>query len=264
MARSQRDDLVRDWISRTRRTRRAAHQPRASNERRKGRLDFALAAGIENIEVLPDRCARPARLFAPPRYRDCSDSPARQSPSPWHELAQQLQSLRAQHARRKSTPVMLPPGRLRLATRPSLTGSPPLAKTIGIVVVAALAASADGVVRRRSRPPAGGSRSATSAGNRSGRSSAQRNSIATFRPSTKPASFRPWRNAVMSAASASDALRRNPTTGIAGCCARAANGHATVPPPSSAMNSRRLIRSPRRLWRAASPARSRPSAFAVL
>jgi hypothetical protein len=45
------------------------------------------------------------------------------------------------------TPVMLSPGRARLATRPSLTGSPPLAKTIGIVVVAALAAIAEGVSR---------------------------------------------------------------------------------------------------------------------
>jgi hypothetical protein len=33
----------------------------------------------------------------------------------------------------KVTPVTLPPGRLRLATRPSLTGSPALTKTIGIV-----------------------------------------------------------------------------------------------------------------------------------
>ena len=41
------------------------------------------------------------------------------------------------------TPVMLPPGRLRLATRPILTGSLLLSKTIGIVVVAALAASAE-------------------------------------------------------------------------------------------------------------------------
>src|SRR5262245_56401529 len=40
------------------------------------------------------------------------------------------------------TPVMLPPGRFRLATRPSWTGSKPMLKTIGIVVVAALAASA--------------------------------------------------------------------------------------------------------------------------
>src|SRR5262245_1886139 len=42
-------------------------------------------------------------------------------------------------------PVTLPPGRLRLATRPSLTGLAPLAKTIGIVVVAALATIDEGV-----------------------------------------------------------------------------------------------------------------------
>src|ERR1700736_6625785 len=42
------------------------------------------------------------------------------------------------------TPVTLPPGRLRLATRPSLTGSAPVMKRIGIVDVAALAASTDG------------------------------------------------------------------------------------------------------------------------
>ena len=39
------------------------------------------------------------------------------------------------------TPVTLPPGRLRLGTRPSWTGSPPVSKTIGIVVVAAFAAA---------------------------------------------------------------------------------------------------------------------------
>ena len=36
------------------------------------------------------------------------------------------------------------------------------------------------------------------------------------------------------------AALRNPTTGIAGCCARAASGHAAAAPPSSVMNSRRL------------------------
>src|SRR5262249_24422945 len=44
-------------------------------------------------------------------------------------------------ALKKLIPVRLPPGRLRLATRPSLTGSSPTAKTMGIVVVAALAAN---------------------------------------------------------------------------------------------------------------------------
>jgi hypothetical protein len=36
-------------------------------------------------------------------------------------------------------PVMLPPGRLRLATRPSWIGSEPISNTIGMVVVAAYA-----------------------------------------------------------------------------------------------------------------------------
>lgn len=44
---------------------------------------------------------------------------------------------------KKVTPVMLLPGRLRLATRPNLIGSPPISKTIGIVVVADLAAEAE-------------------------------------------------------------------------------------------------------------------------
>jgi hypothetical protein len=43
---------------------------------------------------------------------------------------------------RQLTPVMLPPGRFRLGTRPLFTGSSPAAKTIGSVVVAALAANA--------------------------------------------------------------------------------------------------------------------------
>src|SRR5215472_15625250 len=40
-------------------------------------------------------------------------------------------------------PVTLPPGRLKLATRPTATGLVAVLKTIGMVVVAALAASAE-------------------------------------------------------------------------------------------------------------------------
>jgi uncharacterized protein YchJ len=36
-------------------------------------------------------------------------------------------------------------------------------------------------------------------------------------------------------------LFKYPITGIAGCCARAASGHATAAPPSSVMNSRRVL-----------------------
>ena len=49
---------------------------------------------------------------------------------------------------------------------------------------------------------------------------------------------------------------RNPIRGtFAGCCARAATGHAAAAPPSSAMNSRRFTRSPRRRGRARCQAR---------
>jgi hypothetical protein len=42
-------------------------------------------------------------------------------------------------------PVMLPPGRLRLATKPLDTGSSMPVNMIGIVVVTAFAAAADGL-----------------------------------------------------------------------------------------------------------------------
>ena len=42
---------------------------------------------------------------------------------------------------KKLTPVMLPPGRLRLVTRPISIGSKPVEKMTGMVVVAALAAN---------------------------------------------------------------------------------------------------------------------------
>ena len=72
-------------------------------------------------------------------------------------------------------PVALPPGRGRLETSPSFVGSPPITNTIGIEVVAALAARAE------LEPPAAtstatGSRasSAARAGSRSSSPSAQR------------------------------------------------------------------------------------------
>src|SRR5215813_824214 len=45
---------------------------------------------------------------------------------------------------KRLTPVRLPPGRLKLSTRPVLTGSAPVKKTIGMVLVAAFAANDDG------------------------------------------------------------------------------------------------------------------------
>src|SRR5262245_6558784 len=50
---------------------------------------------------------------------------------------------------KKFIPVKLPPGLARLTTRPSLTGSSPVMKTMGIVAVAAFAANAEAVPTNR-------------------------------------------------------------------------------------------------------------------
>src|SRR6516225_9636471 len=141
------------------------------------------------------------------------------------------------------TPVMFPPGRLRLATRPAWTGSPPLTNTIGIVVVAALAASAEVspplVTMTATRRV---TKSSARAGRRSYWPSPQRNAIATFLPSMYPASFRPSRNAASMGTSLSgDRALKYPISGIPGCCARPANGHKTAAPPTRPINSRRLM-----------------------
>jgi hypothetical protein len=58
--------------------------------------------------------------------------------------------------------------------------------------------------------------------------------------STKPASASPLRSpSTKNPTSAAVESRRNPTTGIAGCCARAGSGHAATAPPSVARNFRR-------------------------
>src|SRR5262245_5082230 len=122
-----------------------------------------------------------------------------------------------------------------------------MTKTIGILLVAAFAATAEG------SPPAATitatrrlARSAANTGRRSYWPFAQRYSIDTFWPSMKPDCFKPPRSAsVMWTDSSADALASKPITGIAGCCARVASGQATTP-PSSDMNSRRLCMSPDR------------------
>jgi hypothetical protein len=84
---------------------------------------------------------------------------------------------------------------LRLATKPSSTGSVAVAKIIGMSRVAALAANATG---REAAMIAAGlrlTRSAASAGSRSIWPSAVRYSTVTLRPSEKPTSAKPRRNA---------------------------------------------------------------------
>ena len=81
-------------------------------------------------------------------------------------------------------PVMLPPGRARLATRPVATGSPTATMTRGIVVVAFLTASEAGVPAVTIVSTFSAISSAMSAGKRSYRPSAHRYSITMSRPSS--------------------------------------------------------------------------------
>src|SRR5262249_55469140 len=138
------------------------------------------------------------------------------------------------------TPVTLPPGRLRLVTRPAWTGSAAVPKTIGMVAVAALAANAAALSAGAARTATWRRiRSAANSGSRSRSLLAQRYSIATLRPSPYPLPLKPLRKAATRAAVCSGELAKSaPPTGTACCCARAASGHAAAP-PSAASNSRR-------------------------
>src|SRR5262245_19309003 len=77
---------------------------------------------------------------------------------------------------------------------------------------------------------------AASADNRSLRPSVQAYSMVRFRPLTKPASASPLRSPLtMNSDPAAVASRRNPTTGIAGCCARVGRQVPVI--VSSALNA---------------------------
>ena len=83
-----------------------------------------------------------------------------------------------------TAPVTLPPGRFRLATRPSSTGSLLVVKTMGIFEVAAFAMRLAGVLVAAITATPRLTRSAASAGSLSYWPSAHRYSIATLRFST--------------------------------------------------------------------------------
>ena len=155
------------------------------------------------------------------------------------------------------TPVRLRPGRFRLSTSPDATGSPADMNTIGI--------AADCCLRGAGRVRASGRRDdGHPTTNEVGRY--RRNSVVL---SLCPAIFDddiPAFDEAGFAQALTESLHvrrgnlsaepplRNPITGSAGCCACAAIGRKigeAAAPPSSVMNCRRFIRSPRRRWRAA-------------
>src|SRR5262249_2157707 len=138
------------------------------------------------------------------------------------------------------SPVMLPPGLAKLATKPLPTGSIATAKTIGMAVVTcttvgtALPTVTITSTFKRTN-------SAAISTYRSVRQSDQRYSIAMVRFSIQPNSRRCATKAAVHGLKAEASAPRKPIVGsFPACCARAAIGQATAP-PSSVTNSRRLV-----------------------
>ena len=151
-----------------------------------------------------------------------------------------------------SIPRLVTPG--EVTARPgeagdetSLTGLPPVKKTIGMVAVAAFATDAAVVPDLRNHIEL--------TMHKIGRHFRQ-TIVLAFCPSVfdrnvlalnitdflQAQAKRTQKSARMASG---DALLRNPITGIAGCCARAASGHAAAAPPRRLMNSRRRISAPK-------------------
>ena len=145
------------------------------------RIDLLAAAGIEHSE-LQSHGASCRFHVVQRRLSDWSSSRIdehRHMSRCGYQFAQDLQSLGYKLDCEKIDPRDVAARRERVETRPSLTGSSPTLKTIGIVVVAALAASAE------TEPPVAtmtetGLRASSPAsiGSRSSWFSAQRYSIA--------------------------------------------------------------------------------------
>ena len=150
-------------------------------------------------------------------------------------------------------PVLLPPGRAKLSTRPAPTGSAIIVNTIGTVRVACSNGHTGSPLARMT----------------SGRARPVLPRICDCaRHRRRPSGVDPH-VAAIGPAQLLQALAGTPPDGPAlpdrprhahehadaphplACCARAASGHAAAAPPSSVMNSRRFIRSPRRRGRAA-------------
>jgi hypothetical protein len=156
----------------------------------------------------------------------------------------------------RTNPVVLPPGRAKLSTYPAPTGSVTFTNTIGTLRVACSSGPTVAVPGARMASGSSAISSAAFLRMSSARPVVQRYSIWRLRPTVQPDCSSPCRNA---------ALRAWPWASFASygmiapmrrirwpCCALAAIGHAAAP-PTSAIKSRRFIRSPRRRGRAAWP-----------
>ena len=142
-------------------------------------------------------------------------------------------------------PVTLPPGRDRLATKPSPTGSETTTNVIGIVRVSLKSAAVTGVVRARITSGCSSTSSFAKVRIWPTSPAAHRYSNCTLPPAVHPSCWSPSRNAVTWACASASLSANGISTPMrrmrSGCCARAASGHAAAAPPRSVMNSRRRM-----------------------
>ena len=116
-------------------------------EGRKGHIDFAGIDGVYNNELSVDcvrRCLRGRKLRS--EFRVLGTAKNAMTLAAGTSSCSKASRFATDSTLNQLMPVTLPPGRLRLDTKPTSTGSCPLLKTIGIDVVAALAASPDSTV----------------------------------------------------------------------------------------------------------------------
>jgi hypothetical protein len=108
-----------------------------------GGVNIAFAAGLENYQLLPQRRRRALRIA---RVELCNRIVRFTKNAITSALGTSSRSNSNRFATStlpmEATPVTFFSGLFRLATRPNVTGSPPVLKTIGTVEVAALAATA--------------------------------------------------------------------------------------------------------------------------
>src|SRR5215472_5760938 len=141
-------------------------------------------------------------------------------------------------------PVTLAPGRARLSTNPCPTGSGTKTNTIGMVRVAAWIGPTASLPSARITSDGSAANSAAYL-RVSLRVVDHRTSMRALRPSVQPSACRACANTTMRACAsgslAAIVIRMPIRRFLSACCPRAASGHAAAAPPSSVMNSRRLM-----------------------
>jgi len=126
----------------------ADHKPACSQleQGSKDRIEVAFSPRMQDMELEPEGAGRRLQVSrlclggGSVRINERSNDVRRRG-----QLVQQLQRFDPSSTPNTVTPVRLPPGRLRLVTSLTSTGSNPIMKTIGIVVVVAFAAGAEGL-----------------------------------------------------------------------------------------------------------------------